>query len=166
MGFASVRSEAASHLPFTSRFFETSAPFELGKVPQPTAAGSSRAPLRKTAWQRAGSFLGLFFPFVSWSRRDVGRVTCALQMLWCCCPGRLAAPQTPLSPGLAWQRCQWPPGWLLETRPQSGPPASWPAAFGRGMEAGQVLAPSCLGIHPGHRRARYSAQRDFWSQST
>jgi len=90
--------------------------------------------LRKTARPRAGSFLGLLFSFVSWSRRDMGLVTWALQVLWCCCRGRPAAPRALPSPAPAWQRSPWPPEWSLDARPQSRTPASGAAALGRGME--------------------------------
>lgn len=108
-GFCQCKIRGCFSPAFTSQFFETFAAFELGKVLQPTAVGSSRSHLCKTVWQRAKSFLALFFPFICWSRNDMGLVTWALQVLRCGCPGRPAASRTPLSPGPAWQRCQWPP---------------------------------------------------------
>lgn len=109
------RSESASHLPFTSQFTGASAAFELRKVLQPTAAGSSRSGLCGAAWQRAKSFLRLFGSFICWSRRalswlqlpGMGSQLCTQMFL--SGPGQAAPHRQFLAPGTAQSFGIWCP---------------------------------------------------------
>lgn len=126
-GFCQCKIRGCFSPAFTSQFFETSAAFELGKVLQPTAVGSSRSHLCKTVWQRAKSFLGLFFPFICWSRKDLGLAGAAVWLPWpSACFSDAAEPRTSMAEvPMATSGGYWKPDL------QSRIPTSWPAAVRR-----------------------------------